>query len=136
MVIHDCVLIGRLEDTFCLIEELKMLEVYDIDSNQWKVISLAEALEDAHKKPADLTGYMALSDSILHLIMHAPTSSEDSASDSRREVYSYTCFDDTLIRVSCGQSQTSLYVTNLPSYVACPRPFRKCGSKAFLTCIN
>lgn len=49
-----------------------MLDVSDIENDWRKLTSLREALEDTTKKPADLRGYMALADSILHLIMHAP----------------------------------------------------------------
>ncbi len=58
----------RLKDILCSIKDVALLRIESYDS----LISLRKALENAYRATkADLSGYIALSDSILYLIMHS-----------------------------------------------------------------
>ncbi len=48
---------------------MKLLNIHDSNDSK-KCLTLKEVLEEANLPQADLSGYIALTDSILHLIMY------------------------------------------------------------------
>ena len=71
-------------------------------------ISLKEAVERAFKKPADLTGYLVLSDGILSLITHAPV--EAAGNKKQQEDLKKVNENSIAADLLAGIEGTALYV--------------------------
>ena len=69
---------SRLKEILCCVANANMFAITD-EHGQQHLLSITDALQEAklHETSpsgqADLSGYMVLTDSILHLIMDAPT---------------------------------------------------------------
>ncbi len=59
-------LLFRLKDIFLAVQDVELIDIPDSQ----KCLTLKNVLEKANLPQADLSGYIALTDSILHLIMY------------------------------------------------------------------
>ena len=86
---------NRLKDILLLVKDVKMI----LPKEDMQQISLKEAVERAFKKPADLTGYLVLSDGILSLIMHAPVE----AAGNKKQQEDLKKVNEDSVAVTCLQ---------------------------------
>lgn len=65
----------RLRDILCFARNVPYVT---LDGEKW---SLRKALDKAYETLSDLSGYLDLTDSILHLIMHSPVNEDEEKED-------------------------------------------------------